>query len=206
MCGICGIVSVTFPQPIDEDALLKMTQVMKHRGPDEQGFYSDEHAGLGSRRLSIIDLAGGRQPIANEDESMWIVYNGEIYNLGLESYQDFLLEGQPAAGPQLVRLQKLADYIQEHTSSSDYIYYWSGDVQLYYLSDRRCPVDIIWPLYAEATGSYQRIFVPQTKYVILGTSFSRSRPDWLYSELAEKYTLEKVIDEQEIYHRVDHNQ
>jgi asparagine synthase (glutamine-hydrolysing) len=80
MCGICGIVSVTSPQPIDEDALLKMTQVMKHRGPDEQGIYRDEYVGLGSRRLSIIDLAGGRQPIANEDESMWIVYNGEIYN------------------------------------------------------------------------------------------------------------------------------
>jgi 4-amino-4-deoxy-L-arabinose transferase-like glycosyltransferase len=128
------------------------------------------------------------------------------YKLGLESYQGFLLEGQPAAGPQLVRLQKLANYIQEHTSSSDYIYYWSGDVQLYYLSDRRCPVDIIWPLYAEATGSYQRIFVPQTKYVILGDSFSRPRPDWLYTELAAKYTLENVIDGQEIYRRVDYNQ
>jgi len=80
MCGICGIVGFNSPQLIDGDILLKMTRVMKHRGPDEQGIYSDEWVGLGSRRLSIIDLVGGRQPIANEDESMWIVFNGEIYN------------------------------------------------------------------------------------------------------------------------------
>jgi len=80
MCGICGIVSVNTPRPIDRDILLKMMQVMKHRGPDDQGVYVDEHVGLGSRRLSIIDLVSGRQPIANEDESRWIVFNGEIYN------------------------------------------------------------------------------------------------------------------------------
>lgn len=80
MCGICGIASISTSQPIDRDILLKMTQAMKHRGPDEQGIYSDEHVGLGSRRLSIIDLVGGRQPITNEDESLWIVFNGEIYN------------------------------------------------------------------------------------------------------------------------------
>jgi asparagine synthase (glutamine-hydrolysing) len=80
MCGICGIVSFNASQLIDRDILLKMIWVMRHRGPDEQGIYSDERVGLGSRRLSIIDLVGGRQPIANEDESMWIVFNGEIYN------------------------------------------------------------------------------------------------------------------------------
>jgi asparagine synthase (glutamine-hydrolysing) len=80
MCGICGIVSINPPQQVDRDVLLKMTQVMRHRGPDDQGMYWDEYAGLGSRRLSIIDLAGGRQPISNEDETMWIVFNGEIYN------------------------------------------------------------------------------------------------------------------------------
>jgi asparagine synthase (glutamine-hydrolysing) len=57
-----------------------MTQSIRHRGPDEQGLYCGGQVGLGSRRLSIIDLAGGQQPIANEDESVWIVFNGEIYN------------------------------------------------------------------------------------------------------------------------------
>lgn len=80
MCGICGIVDFKTSQPVNQDILLKMTQAMKHRGPDEQGFYNCGPAGLGSRRLSIIDLASGRQPIANEDQSMWIVFNGEIYN------------------------------------------------------------------------------------------------------------------------------
>lgn len=80
MCGICGIVDFKTSQPVNQDILLKMTQAMKHRGPDEQGFYNCGPAGLGSRRLSIIDLAGGHQPIANEDQSMWIVFNGEIYN------------------------------------------------------------------------------------------------------------------------------
>jgi asparagine synthase (glutamine-hydrolysing) len=80
MCGICGIARIDAPRPIDSDILLKMTHIMKHRGPDDQGIYSDEQVGLGSRRLAIIDLVGGRQPIPNEDESAWIVFNGEIYN------------------------------------------------------------------------------------------------------------------------------
>ena len=80
MCGICGIVGTNTLRPIDRDILLRMTQIMEHRGPDDHGIYVGEHVGLGSRRLSIIDLAGGRQPIANEDETMWIVFNGEIYN------------------------------------------------------------------------------------------------------------------------------
>ncbi len=80
MCGICGIVNLKTGQPVDQTVLLNMTQAMKHRGPDEQGVYLNGPVGLGSRRLSIIDLAGGRQPIANEAETMWIVFNGEIYN------------------------------------------------------------------------------------------------------------------------------
>ena len=80
MCGICGIANLKTAQPIDKHVLLKMTQAMTHRGPDEQGLYHDQRVGLGSRRLSIIDLAGGQQPIANENETMWIIFNGEIYN------------------------------------------------------------------------------------------------------------------------------
>ena len=80
MCGICGIVAFNTSRLINDDILLRMTQVMEHRGPDDQGTYNDGQVALGSRRLSIIDLVSGRQPIANEDESMWIVFNGEIYN------------------------------------------------------------------------------------------------------------------------------
>jgi asparagine synthase (glutamine-hydrolysing) len=82
MCGICGIVG---PGRVDRDVLARMTTVLNHRGPDDEGFYVGEYAdgvgvGLGFRRLSIIDLATGNQPIANEDGSVQLVFNGEIYN------------------------------------------------------------------------------------------------------------------------------
>lgn len=79
MCGIAGYISVT---PIaDPDSFIKrMTGAIAHRGPDDSGFYSDAHAWMGHRRLSIIDIAGGHQPMANEDSSLWITYNGEIFN------------------------------------------------------------------------------------------------------------------------------
>ncbi len=78
MCGICGIYDPS--GTVDESNLRRMTDLMRYRGPDRDGFHVDRHAGIGYRRLSIIDLVTGDQPIANEDETMWIVYNGEIYN------------------------------------------------------------------------------------------------------------------------------
>ena len=80
MCGICGIVNSDPGQPVDKAILTGMNESMHHRGPDEQGFYLNGPLGLGHRRLSIIDLATGQQPLANEDESLWLVFNGEIYN------------------------------------------------------------------------------------------------------------------------------
>lgn len=79
MCGICGSLSLT-GKPVDKELLGKMTTIMAHRGPDGEGQYVSEGVGLGHRRLSIIDLAGGAQPISNEDHSLHIVFNGEIYN------------------------------------------------------------------------------------------------------------------------------
>ncbi len=79
MCGICGIYQLNRAAP-EPDTLAKMNAVLKHRGPDDEGFYFGSQIGLGHRRLSIIDLDGGHQPLSNEDESVWVVYNGEIYN------------------------------------------------------------------------------------------------------------------------------
>jgi asparagine synthase (glutamine-hydrolysing) len=79
MCGIVGIVN-NGERPIDRALLERMNQRIKHRGPDEEGFYIKENVGLAMRRLSIIDLAGGQQPIHNQDKTKWIVFNGEIYN------------------------------------------------------------------------------------------------------------------------------
>jgi len=76
MCGICGIVG-----PAASDAVVKrMTAAIAHRGPDGEGFYFDAGVALGHRRLSIIDLLTGDQPMGNENDTIWVVYNGEIYN------------------------------------------------------------------------------------------------------------------------------
>lgn len=82
MCGFCGYFS--FESPINDVTLKSMNNQLFHRGPDDEGIInftqSKPFCGLGHRRLSIIDLAGGHQPMANEDETIWIAYNGEIYN------------------------------------------------------------------------------------------------------------------------------
>ncbi len=91
MCGIAGAIWTSQGQPLPGDVLRRMTDVLRHRGPDDEGFYRSEvhlapqnnevpGVALGHRRLSIIDLACGHQPLANEDESVWVIFNGEIYN------------------------------------------------------------------------------------------------------------------------------
>ncbi len=79
MCGIVGLVG-NDATPVDEDLLQRMCAALNHRGPDDQGFYVKGSVGLAMRRLSIIDLKGGHQPIHNQDRTAWIVFNGEIYN------------------------------------------------------------------------------------------------------------------------------
>ena len=79
MCGIVGIVR-NDGKPVDEELLARMNDAIRHRGPDEDGFYVNGSAGMAMRRLAIIDLKSGQQPIHNRDRSAWIVFNGEIYN------------------------------------------------------------------------------------------------------------------------------
>jgi asparagine synthase (glutamine-hydrolysing) len=83
MCGFCGIYNYRNREPVDRELLPRQTDTLRHRGPDDRGFYYDDgHGlGLGFRRLSIIDLSpAGRQPMANEDGSVWLVFNGELYD------------------------------------------------------------------------------------------------------------------------------
>ena len=80
MCGIAGKLNFDPSRPVDRGRLAAMTSVIAHRGPDADGFYHGDGIGLGHRRLSIIDLATGDQPLSNEDGSIWVVFNGEIYN------------------------------------------------------------------------------------------------------------------------------
>src|SRR5262249_1587910 len=80
MCGICGQFRFQREAAVAPALIRAMTDTMQHRGPDDQGFYISGQIGLGFRRLSIIDLAGGHQPISNEGGNVWVVFNGEIYN------------------------------------------------------------------------------------------------------------------------------
>jgi asparagine synthase (glutamine-hydrolysing) len=80
MCGIAGILELGRDTRASAAALREMCRVISHRGPDDDGFYTDGVVGIGMRRLSIVDVAGGHQPISNEDGTLWIVFNGEIYN------------------------------------------------------------------------------------------------------------------------------
>ncbi len=80
MCGIAGLIRSDNESRIDSSVLQAMLETMVHRGPDDSGIHLDRNLGIGMRRLAIIDLEGGRQPMANEDRSVWVVCNGEIYN------------------------------------------------------------------------------------------------------------------------------
>lgn len=92
MCGISGICSLSGSVPVSEQSIRRMIGAGIHRGPDGSGIYLDDRIGLGHARLSIIDLSGGFQPIHNEDETLWIVFNGEIFNYP-EIRQDLIQRG-----------------------------------------------------------------------------------------------------------------
>jgi asparagine synthase (glutamine-hydrolysing) len=80
MCGIAGIIKLNPQEKVNEVLVKRMGDVLQHRGPDDEGFWIQGQVGLAHRRLSIVDVDGGRQPMMNEDHTIWIVFNGEIYN------------------------------------------------------------------------------------------------------------------------------
>ena len=80
MCGICGVLALEGGRPATREELRPMTEAIFHRGPDDDGFHVAAPVAFGFRRLSIVDLAGGHQPMSNEDGTVWIIFNGEIYN------------------------------------------------------------------------------------------------------------------------------
>ena len=80
MCAIAGILKYDQRERVERSRLGRMAEVQRHRGPDGGGLWIDGPVGLAHRRLAIIDVSGGHQPMTNEDDSSWIVFNGEIYN------------------------------------------------------------------------------------------------------------------------------
>src|SRR5438876_157618 len=80
MCGICGQFNFASDEPVEPTTVRRMTDTIVHRGPDDEGYFISGPIGLGFRRLSIIDLAGGHQPMSDAEETVWVIFNGEIYN------------------------------------------------------------------------------------------------------------------------------
>jgi asparagine synthase (glutamine-hydrolysing) len=80
MCGICGQFNFERRQPVERETIVRMARSIAHRGPDDEGVFVAGPIGLGFRRLSIIDLAGGHQPMSDAEETVWVIFNGEIYN------------------------------------------------------------------------------------------------------------------------------
>lgn len=96
MCGIAGALDLTGARPFPAAVLMAMTDAIAHRGPDDEHFYREPGLALGARRLSIVDLAGGRQPLCNEDESIWVAFNGELFEYP-ELRRDLLARGHQLA-------------------------------------------------------------------------------------------------------------
>ena len=92
MCGICGKLNFGRDKPVDQNLISRMGNLLKHRGPDDEGVFVKGNIGLGHRRLSVIDLSTGQQPMSNEPGSIWIVFNGEIYNF-LDLREELRLKG-----------------------------------------------------------------------------------------------------------------
>ena len=80
MCGIAGQFNFQRREPVERETIVRMADSIAHRGPDDEGFFIAGPVGLGFRRLSIIDLVGGHQPMSDAERTVWIIFNGEIYN------------------------------------------------------------------------------------------------------------------------------
>jgi asparagine synthase (glutamine-hydrolysing) len=115
MCGICGQFNFADGAPVQRRDVERMTRTITHRGPDDEGYYISGPLGLGFRRLSIIDLAGGHQPMSDPEETVWVVFNGEIYNF-----------------PELRRVLESFGYVFRTTCDTEVIVYgykqWGKDV------------------------------------------------------------------------------
>ena len=92
MCGVVGIAAIKDRAVPERERLSRMVSAIRHRGPDDEGYFVAPGIGLGHARLSIIDVAGGKQPIHNEDKSIWICYNGEVFNY-IELREDLVKRG-----------------------------------------------------------------------------------------------------------------
>jgi hypothetical protein len=125
-------------------------------------------------------------------------YQYARYKAGSQTFDDFLRRGWPEAEA-IFLLRQVVVHIEERTEPGDFVFYWSEKAQFYYLSGRRSPIDVIWPIYVGFTGPVTPIFSPHTQYILVDSQREPPPPAWLYAGLARDYQLETVIQGQEIY-------
>ena len=125
------------------------------------------------------------------------------YVRGRENLAQFVEAGWPDFGERLTRVMNLADYVIMNSRPTDQIYYWSQDVQLYYLAGRHSPVDIIWPYDLEASLDPQAVLGTQTRLIIIDQRREPPPPEWLMAGLTANYLLEAEFDEQLVYRRTE---
>ena len=136
-----------------------------------------------------------------ENGSYWQHYLR--YQAGELSAAQFIEHGWPGFGPRLTRAANLAAFVAEQSEPYENIYYWSEDVQLYYLARRMAPIDMIWPIDIGASGAPQRVFIPKTRLVIIDERREPPPPDWFLAELQANFQPIANFDEQQVYKRVE---
>lgn len=155
---------------------------------------------------SLVLAVGGSYLFANGG----YLFHYLRYKTGQETYQNFVLKSWPPTGHLLVAIQDVAVYIQSHSQPDDRIYLWGSEVQLYYLANRRCATDFIWPIYLEFAPipggqeeMQRQVLAATTKFIVITQD---NPPAWLTSGLAEHYNLVKTIGNRKIYQRLDNSE
>jgi hypothetical protein len=135
------------------------------------------------------------------------LYHYIRYKTGQDTHKTFVLESWPPTGAMVVALQDIANYIQIHSQPDDRIFIWSDEIQLYYLTQRRCAVDFIWPIFVDLAPipggpeeMQRRLFASTTKFIVIGQD---NPPAWLVDGLTQHYSLVKTINNRKIYQRLD---
>src|SRR5437660_4351759 len=173
MCGICGICIGDRRARIDEDILRRMTAALWHRGPNGDGYLIRNNVGFGNRRLSIIDLAGGDQPIYNEDGTIGVVFNGEIYNY-VELMATLIAQGHRFATKSdtevIVHLyEEYGERCVEHLRGMFAFAIWDGRQSSVFLARDRLGIK---PLFYRATGDCL-LFASELKSLVQDPQVSR---------------------------------
>lgn len=174
MCGICGIYNYGSHEPVGVGILQAMNDTLRHRGPNDDGLYTDGDLGLAMRRLSIIDVGGGKQPIHNEDKTIWIVFNGEIFNYTeLQRY----LEGKGHSFYTHSDTETIVHLYEEHGDDCvDFLRgmfafaLWDGPSRTLLLARDRVGIK---PLFYSDTGKGELLFSSEPKALLASPKVSR---------------------------------